>query len=682
MIELCQSKGDFVVRKRLKIGIVFIIILLLTACMNKEATPEDRLTNYIDLWKQQEWSTMYEEYITNHAKEKFGKEEFIERTEKIYKDLKIDTVDIKFEEPNKKKKESKEEGTKLPVKIDMKTVAGKVTFEKNVALIYEEQDGEKSWYVDWDPSFNLPNLTMDDKIAVAPIIAKRGEIYDRHEKPLAINGSGAEVGVIAGSFNADADAGKLADLLGTTGDFIHQQLNQNWVESGHLVPLKKIPFTKQSQYEEAIQIAGVTAVKADMREYPYAHALAHLIGYTGPINAEELEELKDEGYAEGDIVGKRGLEQLLEARLRGTDGIALYIEKDGESEERITVAEKPAVDGETVSITVDADFQKIIYEEMHDERGTAAVVEPKTGETLALVSAPSFDPNEFALGVSAARYQALTDDPAEPMLNRFSSTYAPGSSIKPITAAIGLTAGTLKPEETHTIEGNKWRKNNSWGNFQVSRVHTTPNPVDLKKGLIYSDNIYFAKEALKLKQKPFMKGLKQYGFEEDMPFSYPMRASQISNDGKIESEGQLVDTSFGQGQMLMNILHLASTYEAILNEGTMMKPILFMDEEKGEVWKEDLLSAEHADILKEALRAVVTDGFAQEANIEAIAISGKTGTAELKQSLEGRGKENGFFVAYPTETEDYIIAMMIEGIEDKNGSGYVAGKVAKAMERK
>lgn len=650
--------------------------------MKKEERSEERLTNYIDLWKQQEWSTMYEEYITHQAKETFGKEEFVERTEKIYKDLKIETVNINFEKPDTKEKESKEEGTTLPVKVDMKTIAGEVAFEKNVTLIYEEQDGEKNWYVDWDPSFNLPDLTMDDKIAIAPITAKRGEIYDRHEKPLAINGSGAEVGVIAGSFNAEADAGRLADLLGTTSDYIHQQLDQNWVESGHLVPLKKVPFTKQNQYEEAIQIAGVTAVKADMREYPYAQALAHLIGYTGPINAEELEELEDEGYKEGDIVGKRGLEQLLEAKLRGEDGIALYIEKGEEGEERITVAEKPAVDGETVSITIDADFQKIIYEEMQDERGTAAVVEPKTGETLALVSSPSFDPNEFALGVSAARYQALTDDPAEPMLNRFSSTYAPGSSIKTITAAIGLTAGTLKPEGTHTIEGKKWQKDHSWGNFQVSRVHQTPNPVDLKKGLVYSDNIYFAKEALKLKQKPFIKGLKQYGFEEDMPFIYPIRGSQISNDGKIESEGQLIDTSFGQGQMLMNILHLASTYETILNEGTMMKPILFTDEEKSQVWKEGLLSAEHAKVLKEDLRAVVTDGFAQEANIDTIAISGKTGTAELKQSLEGRGKENGFFVAYPTEKEDYIIAMMIEGIEDKSGSGYVAGKVAKAMERK
>ncbi len=681
MIEICRWKGDFVVKRRLFLGFTFLIILLLTACTTKEETPAERLANYIDLWADEKWTVMYDEYITDDAKEAFGKEEFIERTEKLYKDLKIDSFAVQFEEPKEEKKYNKEENTEFPVHIKMETIAGEVEFEKEISLIYSEQNEERNWYVEWDPSFNLPNLTMEDKIGISIIPFKRGEIYDRHEKPLAINGSGAEIGIVAGSFNVEADASRLANLIGTTADFIHQQLDQSWIESGHFVPIKKLPFTQQGQYEEALHIAGVTASKADMREYPYANALAHLIGYTGQINAEELEELKDKGYTEADTVGKRGLEQLLEERLHGQDGIELYIEKDGESEERITIAEQPAVDGETVSITIDADFQQTIYDEMNNERGTAAAVDPKTGETLALVSSPAFDPNEFALGVTSSRYTALSEDPSEPMLNRFSTTYAPGSSIKPITAAIGLTAGTIKPDKGYTIEGKKWKKDSSWGNFQVTRVYSAPNPVNLKKALIYSDNIYFAKEALKLKQEQLVKGFEQYGFGEDIPFRYSLRSSQISNDGKIGSEGQLIDTSFGQGQMLMNILHLASAYEAILNDGKMIKPILFADEEKGEVWKEDLLSAEHASILKEDLRAVVTDGFAEEANISSPKISGKTGTAELKSSRDASGKENGFFVAYPTDTEDYIIAMMIEGVENKGGSGYVAEKVANVMQK-
>ena len=107
---------------------------------------------------------------------------------------------------------------------------------------------------------------------------------------------------------------------------------------------------------------------------------------------------------------------------------------------------------------------------MDHEPGTAAVIDPKTGETLVLASSPAFDPNEFAIGVSASRYNELTEDPNQPLLNRFAATYAPGSAIKPVTAAIGLAAGTLKPEKGHTINGNKWQKDSSWGNFKVSTI--------------------------------------------------------------------------------------------------------------------------------------------------------------------------------------------------------------------
>lgn len=657
------------------ISVIFLILLILTACSKKD-TPMDRLITYIELWEEAQWTDMYNSYLTAEAKDTYGKEQFIDRTEKLYKDLGISDVKITFETPKEQKKYPEEEDVTFPVTVEMETYAGPIKFDKEVALTFAEQDETKAWFIKWDPSFILPELTTDAKVQIATIVSKRGEIYDRNGKGLAINGSGAEVGIVAGKFDAESDADRLATILGTTAEFIHTQMNQSWVEEGHFLAIKKLPFTQQNKYNEALQIPGVTAMKAEMREYPYAKSLAHLIGYTGPINGEELEKLKDKGYQESDEVGKRGLEQLLEQRLRGEDGIEIYIEKNSEI---TTIAEIPAIDGEEFQLTIDADFQKTVYDEMNEERGTAAVVDPKTGETLVLTSSPAFDPNEFAVGVSSTRYTALTEDPNEPMLNRFATTYAPGSSIKPITAAIGLTAGTLKPETTHTIEANKWQKDKSWGKFQVTRVYHTPNPVNLKKALIYSDNIYFAKEALKMKKNELVDGLTAYGFGEEIPFKYGLRTSQISNDGKIGSEGQLVDTSFGQGQMLMNILHLASSYEAIVNDGMMIKPTLFADEKNGEVWKEGLLSKEHAKILREDLRAVVTDGPADAADIPEVNISGKTGTAELKTSQETSGKENGFFVAYPTDDPSYIIAMMIEGVENKGGSGYVAGKVANVM---
>lgn len=656
--------------------ILFAVILLLAACSKEQETSGDRLGAYIKLWEKEKWMEMYEGYITTATKDAFGEEQFIERTKKIYADLGVSNVEIAFEKPKEEKKDN-EEDVLIPVEIKMETIAGPIEFKKEIPLVYEEQDKKKMWLIEWDPSFILPELTKDDKVGMTTVDFKRGEIYDRNDKGLAINGSGVEIGVVSGKFNAEADAERLAGVLELTAEYIQTELSQTWVAEGHFVPLKKLSFTQQSQYEDAIQMPGVTSMKSNMREYPYDKSLAHLIGYTGAINGEEMEKLKEKGYRESDSVGKRGLEQLLEERLRGEDGIAIYIEKTNENNERITIAETKAVDGEHIKLTIDAEFQQSVYREMNEEPGAAAVVDPKTGETLVLASSPSFDPNEFSIGISSTRYNALMEDPNEPMLNRFAASYAPGSSIKPITAAIGLTTGALDPSREHTIVGRKAQVGES--GFQVTRVYETPNPVNLKKAMIFSDNVYFAKEALNIGKEQFVEGVKKYGFGEEMPFKYGLRMSQISNDGEISSEGQLVDTSYGQGQMLMNILHLASTYEAVITDGTIVKPTLFADEKTGEVWKESLLSAEHAAILREDLRAVVTDGLSDAANIPEVNISGKTGTAELKSSLDESGKENGFFVAYPTDDLSYIIAMMIEDVEDKGGSSHVVGKVANVM---
>jgi penicillin-binding protein 3 len=313
---------------------------------------------------------------------------------------------------------------------------------------------------------------------------------------------------------------------------------------------------------------------------------------------------------------------------------------------------------------------------MKGEAGTSAAVDPNTGETLALVSSPGFDPSKLMLGMSGDSYKKLQEDPLNPLLTRFAESYAPGSTLKPMTAAIGLEAGTLDPTEGLTINGKTWAKDD-WGNYKVTRVHAeAPNPIDLNKALVYSDNIYFAREALDMGSKTFVEGLKGYGLGEEIPFFYNLEASQISNDGKIDSQGQLADTSFGQGEMLTNILHLASMYEVFITDGVMYKPTLLMEDEKSQVWKEGLVSAENAAIVRKSLRNVVVDGFAPAANLPSIPLAGKTGTAELKAAGEDRGKENGFFVTYNSENPTFILAMMIESVEDNEGSAYVAELVS------
>jgi len=660
------------------IGIFLIVIAILAACSKKE-TPEDRLSAYIKLWNDAEFTKMYDEYVSEASKDAFGSSEYIDRTTKLYKDLTITDVKVVFTKSDEDKNYKPEDQPEFPVHITMETVAGPVEFEKKVIMTYGKSGEDENWFVEWDPSFILPDLTKADKVGISTISSKRGEIFDRNALPLAINGKGYEAGIVPEKFNEERDAEKLATILSVTPEFINKQLTQSWVKSDQFVPIKKVASSQEMIIEKMIEVPGVTYTQVEMREYPYGESLSHLTGYISRINADELEKVKAQGYGENDSIGKRGLEQLLEEQLRGQDGIRIYIEKTDQGAERITIAEKTAADGNPVTLTIDAELQQRTFNAMNGEVGTAAAVDPKTGEMLVLTSSPAFDPNEFMIGVSSSRYQELTDDPLQPLLNRFAATYAPGSALKPITAAIGLEAGTIDPSKGYTIEGKRWKKDESWGNFGVTRVYTPPNPIDLKKALVYSDNIYFAMEALEMGKDTLTEGLKKFGFGADIPFSYPLRTSQISNDGTIGTEAQLVDTSYGQGQMLMNIAHLASSYAPILNDGKMFKMVLFEDEPKGEVWIEGLISTENAAILRADLREVVVNGSAKDANIPAVKLSGKTGTTELKSSQEKGGKENGFFVGYQTDETSYILAMMIESIEDKGGSSYVVKRVAQVM---
>jgi penicillin-binding protein len=653
-----------------------LLLILLTGCQEK-ATPEERLAQYVKYWNKADFEKMYSDYLNKETKKNVKKEDFVERQEKLYNDLGIKNVKVSYKKASKDKKWDFEKPATIPIQVKMETVAGPVEFEHEMTLLHETIDEKENWYVEWDTSFIFPELAKGDAIRMTTLNPLRGEIRDRNGLPIAINGTGYEIGIVPEKLTDDANKLKLADLLGISIESIDKQLNQGWVKPDLFVPVGRVAKSNTELLEKIAQLAGVTRKDTDMREYPYGEALSHMSGYIGNITGEQLEKWKEDGYTESDIVGRRGLELLLEKRLKGTDGKHIYIDKAVEGIDPVTVAEKPAVNGETITLTIDAELQKTTYDSMRGEAGTSAAVNPKTGETLALVSSPGFDPTEFMLGVSADRNKELSENPLKPLFNRFSKTYAPGSTIKPVSAAIGMEAGTLNPSEGRTIKGETWQKDASWDDYRVTRVHAeAPNPIDLNKALVYSDNIYFAQEALEMGREKFVKGLTNYGFGEEIPFAYGMESSQISNDGTISSEGQLADTAFGQGQMLTNILHLASMYEVFLTDGIMYKPTLFMDEEKGQVWKKDLVSAENATILRTSMRNVVVDGFAQAANLQNIPLAGKTGTAELKAAGEEDGKQNGFFVTYNSENPEFIIAMMIENVEDNDGSAYVAERVS------
>lgn len=648
---------------------LFLAVMAAAGC-SKEPTPQDRFDAYIKLWNEQKFDKMYD-YLTEGSKEVISKEDFTSRYQKIYEDLQITDLKMTFKKPEEEEKLDKDtDSVSYDFSAKMNSIAGPIEFTHSAKMKKEERDKENNWYVDWNTTYIFPQLKDGDKIGISSIKPKRGQIFDRAGNGLAINGEVFEVGVVPGKLEGQKEhvIQQLSKLLKMTPDQINKALNASWVKPDLFVPLKRVSPDDTERIAQLIALEPVQTKRVGARIYPYNEAAAHLIGYVGSITAEELEKLKDKGYTSNDVIGKRGLEEVFDSQLKGTSGVKITIKKpDGATE---VLAEKPVEDGKDISLTIDIDMQASLYAELAGEAGAGAAIDPVSGETLALVSSPSFDPNQATLGFSGDEWKDLQDNPQKPLTTRFNKAYAPGSVFKPITAMIGLTNKTITPEQTMEIKGLKWQKGASWGKYFVTRVHEA-NPVNLEKAMVYSDNIYFAQAALGIGKEQFAEALKGFGFEQEPDYPYPLETSTI---GKLENEIFLADSGYGQGQIQMSIVHLLETYTPFVNGGNMVKPSLLLDTEKSE---KAVVSPDIAKTVSSMLRKVVgdKDGTAHSANIADYPLAGKTGTAEIKEKQGEKGTENGWFIAYNTNSPGLMVAMMVENVLDRGGSQIPVKKV-------
>lgn len=661
------------------IAIIFISILFLitTACSENRISPNEIFDTYVDHWNKENFDKMYA-ILSSESAEKYPTVDFVDRYQKVYDDLSISDLQVTYEELSKDevKKAFDKGSATIPFKVNMESIAGPIDFSYDATLVLNESKDQKSWDVDWDPGYIFPEIKDGGKISIQTDLPVRGEILDRNKMPLAMNDVVYEIGIVPANLDDDSDQEiqSIANLLNISVESINEELDAEWVEPELFVPIKKVPKSEEDLLSQLEQFNSITKQEVSGRIYPSGEAAAHLIGYVGKITSEELEADKSGSYSPNEFIGKRGLEQLLEDQLKGESGVEIAIINDDGDDDLL--AEKPVKDGENVMLTIDANIQDKVFDAYEGEAGTATAIDPKTGEALALVSSPAFDPNELLYGMTQSKWSLLQDDPKAPLLNRFSATFAPGSVLKPITAAIGLENGSLKPDEGLDINGLTWSNGKGWGDYKVRRVSGTGQPVDLADALKRSDNIYFAMQAVRMGNKEYLEGLENFGFGEDIPFKYPITNSTVSSSGTLEGEVQLANTSYGQAEIEVSSLHLATTYTVFLNEGNMIKPTLLMSEKTEEIWHENLMSKDQAQLVQDILRDVVAKGTAKAANHDKLEISGKTGTAELKQSRDQKGHENGWFVGYTTNEHDILIAMMIEKTEDLGASSYVAQKVS------
>lgn len=261
------------------------------------------------------------------------------------------------------------------------------------------------------------------------------------------------------------------------------------------------------------------------------------------------------------------------------------------------------------------------------------------------------------------------------MYNRFKATYVPGSSFKPITAALGLTSGAFAADEDFGPSGTSWKQDN-WNNFSVTTLKAYSDPANVKNALVYSDNIYFAKAALKIGSSTFADCLKKLGFGEQVPFEFGLSASTFGTEQAFDDEIDVANSGYGQGKVELNPVHFASIYSAFVTSGDMMTPYLEKNKEP-QIWKEDVFTADAVQTVKNAMVQVIenSEGTGHEFKIDGLSIAGKTGTAEIKNSKEDtEGTELGWFVAYPaddSQSKQYLTVAMIEDVKDRHGSHYV-----------
>jgi len=285
---------------------------------------------------------------------------------------------------------------------------------------------------------------------------------------------------------------------------------------------------------------------------------------------------------------------------------------------------------------------------------------PTTGEILALVSTPSYDANKFIEGMTNEEWNSLLNDEGNPLYTRFLGSWCPGSTMKPLTGAIGLTSGKLSVDDEFNYSGLAWQKDSSWKDHKITTLTAYSGRKNLRNALIYSDNIYFAQATLQIGEETFTQGLDKLKFNEDINFDLPTSKSQYSNSDTIQSVATLADSGYGQGEILVNPIHMASIYSAFVNDGNMIKPYIeYKNNKTAEILVENAFSKQAADEIKEALIQVVENpsGTGHDVKVEGITIAGKTGTAELKASKEDEGDTLGWFNCFTTgqATEDSLL---------------------------
>ncbi|MCC6861391.1 MAG: penicillin-binding protein 2 [Bryobacterales bacterium] len=544
----------------------------------------------------------------------------------------------------------------------------------------------------WDLQVQNPEFYNEraerNRIKSLPILAPRGKILDRDGRVLVDNHSSFSLILsrenlklehlkeIAAGLNLDYQ-----DLKTRVDRYSNRPKYEPIVIKEELTPadLAFVEAHRDPEFFPELEI-----IHAQKRLYPQNGFAAHVIGYTGEVSEAELDTPEFARYDPGDVVGKFGIERQYNERLMGVDGERQVV-VDNRGREREVLGIKEARPGRNLQLTLDLDLQAVAELAMEGRKGAVVALDPRTGEVLAMVSRPTFDPNKFAVRIKAADWKDLTSNPDKPLLNRaIQAQLAPGSTFKPIVAIAALQDGSVDEEFSVRCGGGA----SFYGRYFKCWEKKGHGTVSLHKGIAQSCDVYFYTigNRIGIDKIAFYSEMAGLGRRTGIDLPHETEGVVPSTRWKARNfrqkwyPGETISVAIGQGALTVSPLQLAAAEGGMALSGVWHRPHLVKDAKlpPPNRWS---LTPEHVQAVVDGMYAVVNDGgTGGRARIPGIEVCGKTGTSQLasNQFLQGKTaahlKDNAWFIGFaPRHNPEIVVTALFENGEH----GYLAGPIVR-----
>lgn len=628
---------------------------------------EDTARAFLKAWAENDYNAMYS-LLSPSRKETISADQFNARYKNITTEATIKSIQPVFVSAH-------EEGNEAEVKftVTFETYAVGVIRQDNTMLLRREAN---RWGVLWTPALIFTQLAGGGAVRFYPLASTRGDIFDRKGRPLTAPQEQVIIEVVPVEMkNESAVLAALSRAFGLQPSAIKAMYSKfpgDW-----RTPIGALTPDQVKANLDALNQPGIhTDTTRDLRTYPRGSSAAHVVGYAGTINADELTRLQIQGYREGDVIGKTGLEAWGETILAGERGGKLAILSPSGAI-TATLANVPAQQSQNIYSTLDAELQNIADQALGDRVGTVIAMDVSNGAILAMVSHPDFDPNKLVQRTSPQENRALLNDPNSPLLNRATqSAFPPGSVFKIVSYAAALEKGGFAPTNVFNDPGY-WdglgANNRRYGwTWQTSKSgHGT---LTLSTALTVSCDITFYQVGQKLDQNDrnlLPNFARTFGLGKETGIEIPEVAGNVPNpNAGVWRAGDPINLVIGQGTLLASPLQIVDMMAAVANGGALYRPRLvtrisslangsekvFAPEVRGKL----PVSAVTLASIREALRKVTTDpngtAFAAFKGSKIIS-AGKTGTAEILKE----GEPHAWFAGYaPADKPRIALVVFVE----------------------